>query len=564
MTESTRIAPGTLLSQQYRVEAWLGGGGYGDVYRAHSLRLDRPVALKVMRPRSDGDTRERFLREAQIAKRLEHPNTLRLLDYGDLDEGTPFLVWELLRGETLAERLARLGPMEPTAVSKLARQVLSSLEEAHDAGIVHRDIKPSNLMLCDFPGEPDFVKVLDFGVAKDVHLQHDDLTGEGEVLGTPRYMAPEQVLGKTVVPATDLYALGLVMAEALTAEAVVVASSKTQAVALQATHADLLIAPSVLSSPLGDLIRRATHKRIGARFSSARAMRDALEDERAARGVSAPLAMVPAPPPSSDLPETLSPLSVSDRMQRRETKAARKSPPKAPSRYAAVGIVAVGLMGFVVLAGSYWLGERQGPEKQGPEKQGPPTMAPSASRALPTAPTAKQNWHPPTRSVPAGTDLRSFDPLMFLPTAIKRAHEIFPDAMLTSVQTRGVWKAGRLDLLSLKGGHATYWFRSPKASKPPASHPSNLPYKGRCRVVVAVDDHGFAAQVPLDGCDEPIVPPPKCSMRGAMQRFQTLVGSTHTTLGASFDYRERRGTPNWLVEAGTIGSEFLPDDCPSP
>ncbi|HQK18028.1 MAG TPA: serine/threonine-protein kinase, partial [Polyangiaceae bacterium] len=134
----SRIPKGVLLGSAYRVEEWLGGGGYGEVYRAHSLRMDRPVAIKVMKPQASRVTRERFAREAQLTKRLEHPNTVRLLDFGGLDDDQPFLVWELLRGETLAERLERKGPMPPEEVANMARQVLSSLEEAHGLGIIHR------------------------------------------------------------------------------------------------------------------------------------------------------------------------------------------------------------------------------------------------------------------------------------------------------------------------------------------------------------------------------------------------------------------------------------------
>ena len=207
---------------------------------------------------------------------LEHPNTVRLLDFGE-DDGVPFLVWELLRGETLADRLQRTGAMAPLQVAKLAIQVLSSLEEAHAAGIVHRDIKPTNLMLCDFAGHRDFIKVLDFGVAK-VH-GGDDLTGEGPMPGTPRYMAPEQALGNPVVPNTDLYALGLVMAEALAGQAVIRASGSARLIALQVTEADLDIPPSVLDSLLGTVIRKATRKRMGARFSSAQEMRRAIQQQ---------------------------------------------------------------------------------------------------------------------------------------------------------------------------------------------------------------------------------------------------------------------------------------------
>jgi serine/threonine protein kinase len=560
MTESShrRIEAGTLLSEHYRVEEWLGGGGYGDVYRAHAVRLDRPVAVKVMRHRSAEGVRARFLREAQIAKRLEHPNTVRLLDYGGVEEGAPFLVWELLRGETLAARLERSGPMDTVAVVRLATQVLSSLEEAHGAGIVHRDIKPSNLMLCDFAGERDFVKVLDFGVAKDVSITHDDLTGEGEVLGTPRYMAPEQVLGRTVVPSTDLYALGLVMAEALTGKAVVEASSKTQAVGLQAMDADLELDPRVLSGPLGDVVRQATRKRMGARFGSAEVMRRAIRDR--ASPTATEEASTRASGRSSEgaeLPETLSPLSVSGGMASRETtgRVPARQPRQAPSRSRLLGVLGAGLTALLVLAGGLvWVRTHDASEEK-PVLVSPPSPLPHAE------PTAEPNRHPGSRPLPQGVDMRAFDPEAFLPTALARAREVFPDASLTSVMVKGVWQGRHMDLLGMHGGGATYWFRSPGASKPPLAHPDNVPYEGRCRVVVTVDDRGLSAQVPLDRCDEPLVPAARCTMSDAVERFRSTVGTSRTQFGATVDYRIRGDGVSWLIEAGTLGSEFLADEC---
>jgi serine/threonine-protein kinase len=565
MTEPShrRIAAGTLLSEQYRVEEWLGGGGYGDVYRAHAVRLGRPVAVKVMRHRSAEGVLARFLREAQIAKRLEHPNTVRLLDYGGVEEGMPFLVWELLRGETLAARLERSGPMDMIAVVRLATQVLSSLEEAHGAGIVHRDIKPSNLMLCDFAGERDFVKVLDFGVAKDVSITHDDLTGEGEVLGTPRYMAPEQVLGRAVVPATDLYALGLVMAEALTGKAVVEASSKTQAVGLQAMDADLAINPKVLSGPLGDVVRQATRKRMGARFGSAEVMRRAIRDRTSPAASSG--ASTQASERSSkgaELPETLSPLSVSGAMPSRETtgRVPGALPRQRTSRSGLLGVLGAGGAAMLVLTGGvFWMRTHDVKEAK-PEAASPPTSAPLPRAALNA--DAEPNWHPGSRPLPEGVDMRAFDPDAFLLTALARAREVFPDASLTSLSATGVWQGRRVDLLGMHGGGATYWFRSPEASKPPASHPDNVRYEGRCTIVVSVDDRGLSAQIPLGRCDEPLVSTPRCATPDAVERFRSIAGTSRTKFGASVDYRVRMdGAVRWHVGAGTIGSEFVADDC---
>lgn len=560
---TARIAPGTMLCDAYRVEERLGGGGYGDVFRARSIRLDRLVAIKVMRssPGSGQGVLARLRREAEIAKRLEHPNTVRLIDFGSLDDETPYLVWELLRGETLAARIERCGALAPEEVARMALQALASLEEAHAAGIVHRDIKPSNLMLCDFAGEHDFLKVLDFGVAKDLGVSQDNLTGEGEVLGTPRYMAPEQVLGRSVVPATDLYALGLVMAEALTGSAVLNASGKTQAVAIQATEKDLEIAPAVLSGPLGAVVRRATRKRLGARFASASLMREAIrgtESGQPKEGTDPAVSSSDPSAPGSGIPETLSPMSVSGShpMTGEGSEEPRPKNVQGPRHRGwlrrglgwAGALVALGGVGGAVL----WARSQEAE----PEETSTPVGSPGEVREEP-------DWHPAARPLPEGTDLRSFDALAFLPLALERARELRSDAEWTSVQVSGVWSYGRADLLGIHQGGANYWFRSPGASQPPKGHPDNLAYEGRCQIVVTVDDRGLSLQVPLLSCDTPFVPRPRCSIDGVSERFLASVKAERKSFGATFDYRVgNEGFARWLVDAGTLGSQVLPDDCP--
>jgi hypothetical protein len=158
--------------------------------------------------------------------------------------------------------------------------------------------------------------------------------------------------------------------------------------------------------------------------------------------------------------------------------------------------------------------------------------------------------------------MRAFDPDAFLLTALARAREVFPDASLTSLSATGVWQGRRVDLLGMHGGGATYWFRSPEASKPPASHPDNVRYEGRCTIVVSVDDRGLSAQIPLGRCDEPLVSTPRCATPDAVERFRSIAGTSRTKFGASVDYRVRMdGAVRWHVGAGTIGSEFVADDC---
>jgi len=280
---SRALGSGEVVAGEYRIEELLGEGGFGNVYRSTQLKLDRQVALKVLHPElllSDRGL-DRFIREARLAQSLEHPNTVRLFDFGQTDQGLPYIAWELLRGRPLDQVLDEDGPMAPARVTRVVAQILKSLMEAHDKGIVHRDVKPQNVFLSDFQGEPDFVKVLDFGVAKPKEAaggpRATPVTMEGEIVGTPSYMPPEQVRGEGVGPAVDLYALGLVMAELLSGEMVYRAGSNFEICAEQLSEEPPPIPEEVLASPLGPVISRSTAKNASERYPSAEAMLGALQ-----------------------------------------------------------------------------------------------------------------------------------------------------------------------------------------------------------------------------------------------------------------------------------------------
>jgi eukaryotic-like serine/threonine-protein kinase len=198
---------------RYRIEALLGTGAMGEVYRAHDPAIDRPVAIKVVRPElvagSGGEQLlERFRREARAAGRRFHPNIVAIWDFGD-DNGTPFLVMELVEGQSLDQLIKSSGPLAQGRCVAIITQVLSALGFAHASGIVHRDIKPSNIMV--LPG--DQVKVADFGIAR---LEASEFTIVGDLLGTPAYMAPEQLSGGPIDHRTDLFAAGVILFEMLT------------------------------------------------------------------------------------------------------------------------------------------------------------------------------------------------------------------------------------------------------------------------------------------------------------------------------------------------------------
>jgi serine/threonine-protein kinase len=202
-------AAGRTLGGRYRMEALLAAGGMGEVWAARDLLLDRSVAVKVLGGAFAGDGRaaERLRREARAAGRLEHPAIARVLDLGE-DGGRPYLVMELLEGESLAERIARAGPMDPAEAARVVAAVAGALEAAHRAGVVHRDIKPGNLFLTSDGG----VKVLDFGIAS---AAGDTTLTTGNLLGTAAYLAPERALGQQATAASDVYALGVVLYELL-------------------------------------------------------------------------------------------------------------------------------------------------------------------------------------------------------------------------------------------------------------------------------------------------------------------------------------------------------------
>jgi urea transport system substrate-binding protein len=202
---------------QFIVRRVLGYGGMGIVFEAEDPGLQRRVAIKVLRPdMADEDLSRRFLREARVAASLKNDHVVTIYQVGEHDR-CPFLVMELLKGESLADRLERDGWLPVAETLDVARQVAEGLRAAHAAGLVHRDIKPANIWLeCDKPGGPiRRVKILDFGLAKPVH--HDDsLTGHGQIVGTPHYMAPEQIFGGELDGRTDLFALGCVLYRCLT------------------------------------------------------------------------------------------------------------------------------------------------------------------------------------------------------------------------------------------------------------------------------------------------------------------------------------------------------------
>ncbi|MEZ4403276.1 MAG: serine/threonine-protein kinase [Kofleriaceae bacterium] len=221
---SPTAAPADLVGREiagrYRVTAKLGEGGMGAVYRGEQISLKRQVAIKVLRPELSADVGlvRRFNAEAELAARLSHPNTVNIYDFGQDANGALFIAMEFLEGRSLRHLLTQEAPLTPARALSIGRQVAASLADAHAHGIVHRDLKPDNVMLTERGKERDVARVLDFGIAK---LRDDDratnaMTRAGDLVGTPQYMAPEQIKGDAVDGRTDVYALGAMLYEMIT------------------------------------------------------------------------------------------------------------------------------------------------------------------------------------------------------------------------------------------------------------------------------------------------------------------------------------------------------------
>jgi serine/threonine-protein kinase len=202
----------------YRLKMRIGSGGNGDVWIARQDALGRDVALKVLKERGglDEDKIRRFEREARAAASLTHPNTIRIFEFGASDDGVLFIAMELLEGLDVDSLVEVAGPLSPARAVKLVRQACASLAEAHVKKIVHRDIKPANFFVTHAGEEYDFIKLLDFGVARVVEANHPSLTETGILFGTPAYMSPEVCAGERASTRSDIYSLGAVLYYMLT------------------------------------------------------------------------------------------------------------------------------------------------------------------------------------------------------------------------------------------------------------------------------------------------------------------------------------------------------------
>lgn len=263
---------GTMLSGRYRIDAELGNGGMGAVFKAHQASVGRDVAIKVLRKHLTDKPGivKRFKNEAKVIAALTHPNIVSLYDFGQTADGSMYLVMEFIEGRTLTDVLKNDAPVDMDTFYRLVTQMLDALIEAHEKGVVHRDLKPDNILITQQGRKKDVVKILDFGIAKvgesfgEGQVSADDIeqTSAGVIVGSPRYISPEQARSLPVGPETDLYALGLLMYELLSGKPAFSGETATDLLVAHVHHTPK--PPSgpngPMEGPLVDLIMKCLRK----------------------------------------------------------------------------------------------------------------------------------------------------------------------------------------------------------------------------------------------------------------------------------------------------------------
>jgi serine/threonine-protein kinase len=335
------------LTGRYRLIERIGAGGMSVVWRGYDDVLGRQVAVKVLAAQfaTDADLRARLRREARSVARLSHPHVTSVYDYGEAPDGTPFVVMELVEGESLADRLER-GPLPPGAVVELGSQIAGALAAAHARGLVHQDIKPANVMLC-----ATGAKVVDFGIAAIAGERRGPM-----VVGTPDYMAPEQRAGAPATPATDVYALGLVLSRALRGGEPV---------------------PPALAALIADCVRESPNRR-----PSAAAVAQRLE---AMRGAPLP-GRARVPEPTRVLPTAV---PAGSGGTRRMPVPPQQAPPPRASRWPLFAGVTVLLVIACVVGLALVNGERPGSSAAGASAGGASPAATKAPRRPSPSPTPR-------------------------------------------------------------------------------------------------------------------------------------------------------------------------------
>lgn len=302
-----------ILDGQFHIIQRIGTGGMGSVYKAAQPAMDRMVAIKILHPKlvNRRDLTSRFRREARAMSQLSHPNTVKVFMYGELEDGSLYIVMELLEGRNLNQAVRRDGPIPVARAIPILIQVCAALQEAHALGIVHRDLKPENIFLCNQGGLQDFAKVLDFGLAKVTEQQLRPgsliLTQEGMVFGTPEFMSPEQAQGRELDARSDIYSLAIILYEALTGRLPFNAQTPMEYIQKHVLEQPIPLLERVpdgsFPSGLQAVVSRALAKKPEERWQSATEFAAALHNvlvgttaEAASAGAMSLLPPTPAPP----------------------------------------------------------------------------------------------------------------------------------------------------------------------------------------------------------------------------------------------------------------------------
>lgn len=479
---------GQLVGGKFLVDAYVGGGAMGEVYRATHVDLDRTVALKVMRSDlSDATFAARFQREAKAASLLDHPNTVRVLDFGTEPSGLAYIAMEFLDGMDLYQLIKEEHPFPDARVVSLLAQALSAMKAAHRLGIIHRDIKPENIMVValhddDGGGLREVVKVCDFGIAKLTErdgMQTEPgraLTGTGTLMGTPEYMSPEQSRGEPLDARSDLYSMGVVLFQMLTGRVPFTGDTPLGVVVKQVT--DPPPRPSTLRPDvdprLEEICLRALEKRPEDRFQSAGEMRAALLGV-ADPSQSMPLVRVGADssrgvPSSSDPPSAPrdSDLGTRATMPHAELASiAPVTPSRRPGRRRVAALLLVLASGLCV-GGALFVVPGLVREKAAPIASAPGSVASSAEpSAVASPPTGEgPTGSPSTVASPTPSSVPSF---ALSPTS---AHTLAPlPAVASSLPSHVVTPAASASSASAAKPTPSAARPAPTTSTPPALEP---------------------------------------------------------------------------------------------
>ena len=574
---------------RYRVARLLAEGGMGRVYLGVQPTIGSRVAIKILADGTSPDLLDRFFAEARAVNMIRHENIVSVIDMAKLDDGRPYIIMEYIEGSTLAS-LVKTGGAPLGGVVQVMLEVLSALAAAHAIGIVHRDLKPDNVLVT---GE-GHAKVLDFGIAKllpGISQQLSPRTRTGALLGTPAYMAPEQISGSGQIdPRTDIYAAGVLAFEAVTGRVPFVGETLFDLMRMHLETAP----PSPralrhdLPASLEAVILTALAKDPAQRFQTAGAMAQAVQHA------------------SNELrPEDWRSLSTRGAIITggRATAHISKPPHKAPTTHAAptprtptqstrrnlpwiIGIAVTAAIAVVVTV----LVMRRTPEapaqvvaEAAPESadahviEGPVEIRPAGGSAVTgpvvvTRPAQPAKPAPQTPAAPVVTkneitqpadyNPKNFDPMAYLPKAVALAQKLYPDARLTRFDFVPVRSNGVVDL-TMKHAEGSYWFRSPLHSKRPADVPRNVPVDRPCMIYVELDAKQVTARIVTnDECNDNLVRTPKCKFADVWKQALAAGVPSDYVAKVSWLYDEKWFFDSDLGNSGDGETTSFEDRCP--